>query len=86
MPSREHTKENLMSTPSAARRIAPPSGSGDPASSGMAVIAWLVLTSAIVPLAMGAHGDGRGYMWAGLAMVASGVALLIASRLTRNRR
>lgn len=72
-----------MSTPAATRNISPPGGRGQPTTSGLAVIAWLVLTSAIVPLAMGAHGDGRGYLWAGLAMVVSGIALLLAARLNR---
>lgn len=75
-----------MSTPTAARKIVPARGGGQPATAGLAVVAWLILTSAIVPLAMAAHGDGRGYLWAGLAMVASGVALLIARRLTRSPR
>ena len=72
-----------MSTPAATRNISPAGGSGQPTTSGLAVIAWLVMTSAIVPLAMGAHGDGRGYLWVGLAMVASGIALLVAARFNR---
>jgi hypothetical protein len=62
----------------------PPSLPGQPSRSpGLAVIAWLFLTSAIVPMAMAIRGEGRTPLAIGLGMCAVGAVLLVVARQRR---
>ncbi|MEX1310273.1 MAG: hypothetical protein AB1Z65_07640 [Candidatus Sulfomarinibacteraceae bacterium] len=58
-----------------------------PRTHGITVLGWVTLCFSLMPVAMGLSGDGRGYGWAGLAMVGAGAAMvLIGRRLTFSRR
>lgn len=64
-----------------------PSADGrGPTKPGMAVIGWLILCFAIVPLSMAAHGDGRVYTDVGLGMLGIGIVLVVIHRLTSGPR
>jgi hypothetical protein len=52
-----------------------------PAGTGAAVVGWLVLCFAIIPLAMAVHGDGRVYTTIGLVMLGAGGLMVLVSRL-----
>ncbi len=72
------TRNALHATPH------PPEGS-QPAGSGSALLGWLLLCFAVIPLTMAAHGDGPGYLVGGLVMTAAGCALIAVARLSRRR-
>jgi hypothetical protein len=48
------------------------------------VMGWLASTFALVPLLMAAHGDGRIYLWSGLAMILVGGVLLVIGHVRQN--
>ena len=58
-----------------------PVSDGGPAGTGAAVVGWLVLCFAIIPLAMAVHGDGRVYTTIALVMLGAGGLMVLVSRL-----
>lgn len=56
-----------------------------PTKPGLAIIGWLCLCFAIIPLTMAVHGDGRVYTDVGLGMLVVGAALVAVHRLSRPR-
>lgn len=52
-------------------------------SSGLAVIAWLLLATAVIPFAMAAHGEGEAPLSIALAMTAVGAVLLAVAHVRR---
>ena len=62
-------------------RAGHPAPDGRPAGTGAAVVGWLVLCFAIIPLAMAVHGDGRVYTTIGLVMLGAGGLMVLVSRL-----
>ncbi len=75
-----------MSTLSPIQSATPSTGSDRPQTPGLGVLGWLILTFAIMPVAMAVRGDGRLYTWIGLVMVTLGVGLVLASRMVRRSR
>ncbi len=69
-----------MSTPAAFPSTAPLNTGNRQQRPGMAVVGWLMLSFAIMPITMAAHGDGTIYSWTGLLMVAVGAGLVVATR------
>ena len=55
-----------------------------PTTSTFTVIGWLSSIVALVPLLMAAHGDGKVYLWSGLAMIVVGGIFLVVGRLRQN--
>lgn len=74
-----------MSTPHAAHNLTSPDGDGRPKTPGIKVIGWLLITFAVVPMAMAAHGEGRGPLELGLALLVAGVGMVLAARWYRDR-
>lgn len=75
-----------MSTRPVEPNFATPHGDESPKTPGIKVIGWLLIVSAIVPMAMAAHGEGRGPLEIGFALLVSGVGLVVAARwLGRHR-
>jgi len=75
-----------MSTRRLAPNLAGPPDDERPKASGIKIIGWLLIVAAIVPLAMAAHGEGRGPLEIGSALVAGGVGLVVAARWPRRYR
>ncbi len=48
-----------------------------------AAAGWLVIFFGLLPLLIGAHGDGIPYLLAGAAMAATGAVLILATKLRR---
>ncbi len=63
----------------------PSTGGSARTTSGAAVVGWALLGFAVIPLTMAAHGDGRVYVTTGLAMFATGFALVVMSRFLNRR-
>jgi hypothetical protein len=67
-----------------------PGGLGKPVppqTHGVTVIGWVLVCFATMPITMGFSGDGRGYVWAGLAMLTMGIAMVVVGkRLTATKR
>jgi hypothetical protein len=74
-----------MSTPHAAGNLTSPDRDERPKTPGIKVIGWLLITSAIVPMAMAAHGEGRGPLELGLALLVAGLGMVLAARWHRHQ-
>ncbi len=62
----------------------PPEEATQPTTSVFTVIGWLISILALVPLLMAAHGDGKIYLWSGLAMIVVGGVLLVVGHVRQN--
>jgi hypothetical protein len=71
----------------ASRRFAGPGPAGSPAvpgastppTSGRRVVGWVMICFAVAPLAMGARGEGPGYLVAGATIFAIGCGLVLSA-------
>lgn len=52
-----------------------------PRTHGLTVAGWLVVCFSVVPLAMGARGEGFGVAEAGLVAAATGVVMIVLGRV-----
>jgi hypothetical protein len=75
-----------MSTLSPIQPATPSAGNDRPQTPGVGVLGWLVLTFAIMPVAMAIRGDGQLYTWIGLVMLTLGVGMVLAARIVRRFR
>ncbi len=55
-----------------------------PQTSGITVLGWLVVGFSVIPLAMGATGDGAWIGWSGMAMLTVGLAMVLIGRRFRD--
>lgn len=74
-----------MKTSASIKPQSAPSGSGSPSTPGAAVVGWLLVCFAIIPLSMAAHGEGRGPVETGVAMLVLGLGMVIGSKILRRR-
>lgn len=59
------------------------SASESPSTPVAAVAGWLLVIFGLLPVLMGAHGDGTPYLVAGAAMTATGAVLILTTKLRR---
>jgi hypothetical protein len=55
-----------------------------PQTRGLTVLGWLVVCFSVIPLAMGATGDGAWIGWSGAVMLAAGIAMVVIGGRPRN--
>ena len=51
-----------------------------PQTRGITVLGWLLVCFSMIPLAMGATGDGAWIGWSGAAMLTVGVAMVVIGK------
>ncbi len=47
------------------------------------MLGWTAIIFGALPLVMGIHGDGAGYLEAGIAIIAVGIAVVVVARFRR---
>lgn len=57
-----------------------------PQTRGVTVLGWLLVCFSVIPLAMGATGDGRWIGLGGAAMLAAGAAMVMIGRRPQDDR
>jgi hypothetical protein len=55
-----------------------------PRTRGLTVLGWMFVCFSVIPLAMGATGDGAWIGWSGAAMLTIGVAMVVIGKRPRD--
>lgn len=63
-----------------------PLPSSQPETSPLTVIGWLIVCFAIIPLLMGARGEGQALLFGGGGLIAVGIVLVLVGRGRYGRR